>query len=167
MFRSPCTFLVGLFCCLVSLSAQPVVDQSFTPPASYGGYDAAINNCCAFVAQTYTAGLTGTLAGVAIAVQSQSAFPLHVAIRTVASGITTNTILRDVTLTSNSAALSQLIQFPQLIQQIAGVQYAIVVNYLGAPPPGWSAEQGTWSGGNLNSRSLYAGGEDFESFDGV
>jgi hypothetical protein len=168
VFRFPCVSLVFLLCVVSFSSAQPVIDQSFTPPSSYGGFDASINACCAFVAQTYTAGLTGTLAGVSISVESQSAFPLHVAIRTVTSGLPTSKVLGDVILSSNSSQLSDLIEFRQLIPQVAGQQYAIVVNYLGAPPPEQSEEQGTWHGAtSLKFQGLYAGGADFSSVDGV
>src|ERR1051325_1397113 len=116
--------------------AQTVVDQSFTPsPANLG---ANINECCTFVAQTFTAGLTGTLAGVNIDVSSptNSPFPLHVAIHAVTiSGEPSSTILSETILSSNSAPLSLLITFPQVINIVAGERYAIVVSYQGAPPP--------------------------------
>ena len=40
-----------------------VIDQSFTSPTNAVS---AINECCAFIGQTYTAGLSGTLAGLAL-----------------------------------------------------------------------------------------------------
>lgn len=139
--------------------AQTVLDQSFTSPTNLG---ASINGCCAFIAQTFTAGLTGTLAGVNIDVSSpeNSTFPLHVAIHTVTSnGEPSSTILGETTLDSNSAPLSLLITFPQVINIVAGERYAIVVNYQGAPPPGANQFQGLWSGatGNVYTRGdLYA-----------
>jgi len=152
----------------LSAYAQPILDQSLTPPPSYGGYDASINSCCAYIAQTYTAGLTGTLAGVSISVESQSVHPLKVAIRTVSGGVPTTTILGDVTLGSSSATLSDLIVFPQLIPQTAGTQYAIVVNYVGAPPPAEGAEQGTWHGAiSTTFQDLYPAGANFGSFGGT
>jgi hypothetical protein len=130
-----------------------VIDQSFTLPTNAG---ASINECCRFIAQTFTAGVTGTLAGVNLDVGSSSSFPLHVAIRTVtASGTPSPTILGETTLDSSSAPLSQLITFPQTINLIVGVQYAIVVNYEGAPPPGPFQFQGIWSG---TAGDLYTGG---------
>lgn len=108
---------------------------------------ASINDCCKFIAQTFTAGLTGTLGGVNLDVGSVSSFPLHVAIRTVtASGVPSPAILGETTLGSSSAPLSLLITFPQTINTFAGVQYAIVVNYEGAPPPGPDQLQGVWEG---------------------
>jgi len=144
----------------LSSQAQSILDQSFTFPANLG---AAINECCAFIGQTYTAGVTGTLAGISIEVVSSSAFPLHVAIRTVAGGLPTTTVLGDVTLSSSSSALSQLIVFLQSIPQVAGVQYAIIVNYLGAPPTGGGQGQGSWGGATGNA---YAGGDLVISFNG-
>lgn len=55
-------------------------------------------------------------------------------------------ILGETTLGSSSAALSLLITFAQTINIFAGVQYAIVVNYEGAPPPGPDQLQGVWEG---------------------
>jgi hypothetical protein len=159
--------VIGLSFALLC-EAQLSLDQSFTSPANLG---ADINECCAFIGQTYTAGKTGVLTGVSVDVHSTSIFPLHVAIRTVAGGLPTTTILGEVTLGSNASGLSQVILFPQLIPQVAGVQYAIVVNYPGAPPEGAFQFQGIWSGstGNAYSRgdlvSSSDGGASF-SFDG-
>jgi len=140
--------------------AQFSLDQSFTPPFNLS---VGIDECCAFVAQTYTAGKTGTLAGVSVDVISTSAFRLHVAIRTVAGGLPTTTVLGDVTLSSNASGLSQIIVFPQSIPQVTGVQYAIVVNYAGTPPEGPGQDQGSWLG---NTGNGYAGGGLFFSSHG-
>jgi 6-phosphogluconolactonase (cycloisomerase 2 family) len=113
--------------------------------------------------ETYTAGLTGVLWGVSVDVRSTSSFPLHVAIRTVAGRLPTTTILGEVTLSSSASDLSQVIVFPQSIPQVAGVQYAIVVNYPGAPPEGPAHVQGLWDGATGN---LYSGGDLFLSSDG-
>ena len=94
--------------------AQLTLDQSFTSPANLG---ANINECCAFVGQTYTAGMTGVLSGVVVDVHSISIspniFPLHVAIRTVSGGVPTTTVLGEVTL--GASDLSQVIVFPESI----------------------------------------------------
>ena len=145
------------------ITPTTVIDQSFTSQTNFGGN---INECCKFVAQTFTAGLTGTLAGINLDVTSGSSFPLHVAIRTVtASGIPSPTILGETTLGSSSAPLSLLVTFPQTINIIAGVQYAIVVNYEGAPPPGPFQFQGIWSG---TVGDFYPGGRGYASVsDGI
>src|SRR5262249_8251980 len=134
--------------------AQAILDESFNGPTNLA---AAINECCAFVGQTYTAQVTGVLTGISIDVSlSASSFPLHVAIRSVSGGVPTATILGDVTLSSNTSTLPQLIVFPQLIPQVAGVRYAIVVNYQGAPPEGAGHQQGLWNGATGNG---YPGGD--------
>jgi len=160
--------IIGLTASL-PCEAQLTLDQSFTAATNLGS---DINECCAFVGQTYTAGRTGVLTGVSVDVGSPwaSKFPLHVAIRTVAGGLPTTTILGETTLTTNAAGLSQVIVFPQTIPQVAGAQYAIVVNYQGAPPEGAGQAQGEWygAGGNGYTRGdLVAssdGGATFEFF---
>ena len=146
------------------LLAQPVIDQSFTSPHNASVF---INECCTFVAQTFTAGVSGTLDGVNIDVASNNnTYPLHVAIHTVTiSGEPSSTILGDTTLSPNSAPPSLLITFPQLINIAAGVQYAIVVNYQGAPSADVGQTQGAWYGaaGNYN---YYPGGDVYGSVDG-
>jgi hypothetical protein len=136
-------------------SSSVVLDQSFTFPPGLG---VGINGCCRFVAQTFTAGLSGTLYGVNIDVDSVtvSPFPLHVEIRTVGpNGEPSSTILGETTLASSTAPLSLLITFPQTIEITAGVQYAIVVSFEGAPPPGPEQVQGVWLGSYSNP---YPGG---------
>jgi hypothetical protein len=145
-------------------NAIPSLDQSFTTP---GDLAAVINDCCAFVAQTYTAGLSGTLAAVAIDVQSLSSspgFPLHVAVRGVTGETPNSLILGETTLSSSSAPLSLLIAFSQAIEQVAGEQYALAVNYVGAPPPGAFQSQGVWIGSDGN---FYTGGDTFVSLNGT
>jgi hypothetical protein len=52
-----------------------------------------------------------------------------------------------------------------VIPIVAGVQYAIVVNYEGAPPPGPGQFQGGWAGASGNQ---YPGGAAYASFlDGI
>jgi hypothetical protein len=58
-----------------------------------------------------------------------------------------------------------LITFPQAINIVAGVQYAIVVNYQGAPPPGAYQVQGSWYGAAGNY-DYYPGGNSYGSIDG-
>lgn len=137
--------------------AQPTLDQSFTAPANLS---ANINECCRYIAQTFTAGLSGTLAGIAIDIQSTSAFPLHVAIRDVTGNVPGKAILGETTLSTSSTSLSQMISFPQTIAIVAGQRYAIVVDYPDAPPPGAGQGEGVWIGATGDP---YAGGEQSES----
>jgi hypothetical protein len=130
----------------VPAEATPVLDQSFT---SGDDLVAIINEGCKFVAQTFTAGLTGTLSGINIDVasyNSQVSYPLRVTIRTVRHRRPTSTVLGVVALRRNNAPLSRLITFPQAIEVSAGAKYAIVVNYKGAPPPGPGQGLGYWRG---------------------
>jgi hypothetical protein len=142
-----------------------VIDQSSISKNNLASY---INECCKFVAQTFTAGMTGTLAGITIDVKSipNSKFHLHVAIRTVTtSGMPSPTILGETTLNSGSSPISQFISFPQSIHFIAGDQYAIVVNYENAPPAGKGQGQGIWLGA---TRDTYSGGNLYTSIsDGI
>ncbi|MCI0553950.1 MAG: T9SS type A sorting domain-containing protein [Anaerolineae bacterium] len=151
--------VVLLFAVLSPVTAQTLLDQSFTSPLNLG---AVINVCCKFAAQTFTAELTGTLAGVNINVEFGGSIPLHVAIRTVTGGVPSPTILGETTLSSSSAPLSLLITFPQTINIVAGTQYAIVLDYEGAPPGQF---QGTWTGA---VGDLYTGGDLYFSLtDGI
>jgi hypothetical protein len=137
-----------------------IVDQSFTPPVDE--FD-LINDCCAFTGETYTAGLTGALAGVSLDVSeySQYNFPLDVQIRTVCGGLPTTTILGETTTTAFSS--NNVIVFPQAISQVAGVQYAIVVDFLGAAPEGPGQGVGSWAGatGNLYPGGMIVSSEDY------
>ena len=133
-----------------------VIDQSFTQGSDLG---TTINDCCAYVAQTYTAGLTGMLAAVAVDIADFGEhLPLDVEIRTVVNGLPTTTILGATTAMNYS--LSDIIAFNQDIPQVSGTKYAIVVHFDGAPTPPHA--EGIWSGATGN---LYAGGDDVLSFD--
>ena len=147
------------------IPATTVIDQSSISETNFGG---GINDCCKYIAQTFTAGVTGTLAGVAIDVISSptNSLRLHVAIRTVtARGMPSPMILGETTLRSGNAPLSLVITFPQVITIIAGDQYAIVVNYQGALPAGKGKSLGMWSGA---SGDTYPLGKNFASVsDGI
>lgn len=141
------------------IARADTIDQSFTPGVNLS---ASINDCCAFIGQTYTAGLTGTLAGVSVDVGESGGFnfPLNVQIRSVVGALPTTTILGQTSTTAFS--LNDVITFAQSIDQVAGTQYAIVVSFLGAPPaPGVGT--GFWGGATGN---LYPGGDSVLSFDG-
>jgi hypothetical protein len=64
-----------------------------------------------------------------------------------------------VTLATDEASLATLIQFPQNIRQVKGVQYAIVVNYQNAPPSGADQWMGMWNGamGRLGGGEMFSG----------
>jgi hypothetical protein len=126
---------------------------------------AMINEGARFVGQTYTAGHTGTLSGVAISVMAiKSKLPLRVSIRDTVAGLPGNAILGTTTLAGAESPLTSIIQFSPPVAQLKGQQYAIVVDYPDAPPIGGGQAQGVWSGTTTN---CYSGGSDLSSEDGV
>ena len=136
---------------------EPVVDQSVRGP---GGLAALINEGCRFVGQTYTAGVTGVLYGVAIDVKyAFSGYPLRVALRRAVGGLPEASSLTEITLTSDSSSMDTFVLFPQTIPQKAGETYAIVVDYPSAPPAGPNQATGVWTGENPPSGGdVYPGG---------
>lgn len=140
-------------------AAAPRLDQSFTSPSNL---TSAMNDCCAYIGQTFTAGRNGMLSGVSIDVAGQAtSLPLRVAIRVVdSSGFPSSTVLGETVLDSSSSPLTRVITFPRKIRVRAGTQYAIVVNYQGAPPP--PSTLGTWDGATGDA---YPRGSALQSFD--
>ena len=70
---------------------------------------ASINECCRYVAQTFTAGISGALAGVNLRIENGGTARtsrLRVAIRRVANGLPTTDVLDEVVLDANNAPLS-------------------------------------------------------------
>jgi hypothetical protein len=152
---------MGFFMVLGSAktSFSLILDQSFTYPTDLG---CIINDCCPFIAQTFTAGLTGALAGVSVDIigNRNSPYNLNIAIYSVdSSGVPTWTVLGSTDLNSNSAKLSELITFQETINITVDVQYAIVANYPGAP----QFFGGSWQGASAN---YYGGGQIFGDFRG-
>ena len=148
---------------LVAAAAQSwataaVLDQSFTGANSAR---LVINDSAASVAQTFTAGVSGTLTWVNIDIYSYwepSYVPLHVTIHGVTDGSPNNTILGERILTGVSGiSLDQPIGFAQTIPVTAGLQYAIVVDYWAEYPSGRAL--GAWQGSSVDG---YAGGMAFE-----
>jgi len=99
--------------------------------------------------------MNGTLKGVSINVISE--YPhlakLRVSINSVDNGLPTLNVLVSKNLSSGDSSISEIINFPQGIPVIEGVQYAIVVSYINT-----SVGQllGYWTGDINNS---YMGGE--------
>jgi hypothetical protein len=129
LVSTACAVILLLCAPVKAAPPPPVLDQSFTSPSGGAGI---INECCSFVAQTFTAGRDGVLAGVNIetydATVTEPDAPLRVAIRDVVNGAPGQTILAETVLPSETVPLSQLITFPQMVQLRSGVRYAIVVN---------------------------------------
>jgi hypothetical protein len=131
-------------------------------PESLGMF---INDGGRFAGQVYTASRTGTLSGVQISVKaSGSGYRLRVAIRQVADGVPTRVVLGDTLLATSDSPFDSLVQFSRAIEQVAGRQYAIVVDYPDAPKSG--AITGFWKGALADS-NCYAGGNDVFGEDGT
>jgi parallel beta-helix repeat protein len=138
----------------------PEVDQSFTSPSDL---DAVINDCCNFVAQTFTAGRDGSLAGVNVDIQDANEppedGPLRVTIRNTRHGLPGQRVLATKVLESQHAPLSRLITFPQQPLIHSGVRYAIVVN-LENPSPSDRANWVGATGDRYPRGDLCLGGDD-------
>jgi hypothetical protein len=139
------SLVMMFFSVVLSLTTQnsraAILDQSFTQP---GGASAFVNEAFAFVAQTYTAQLSGTLAGVSVDIDSVAGFPLRVTIRSVVNGLPGGDILGETILPMSSAGIGDIIVFDERIPQQNGVQYAISVDYPGEPGPAGLAHR--WDG---------------------
>jgi hypothetical protein len=135
-----------------SAAMQGEVDQEFAAPVDAG---ASINDGFRYVAQTYTAGVSGWLSGVSLDVTPGGTFPLRVSIHETRNGIPKPRALASSVLTTTGADFSQIIELPCHVAQLAGHGYAIVVDYPSAPLPGPSNGQGTWQGA---TGDLYASG---------
>jgi hypothetical protein len=157
------SFAAIAFCiaggCASLSHAVPVRDQSVTEPFNATAF---INEGFPLVAQIYTAGVSGTLAAVNVNVTSNAGFPLRVSVRSVVDGLPTTTVLGEVLLSEGSAPLSLAVRFGDSIAQIAGEQYALVVDYPTQPSPAGLVN--FWSGA---SDDVYAGGVAAASVDGV
>ena len=119
------------------------------------------------IAQTFTAGLSGILAGINLDVRRNTIsnpgiFTLHIAIHTTENDNPTSTVLGETSISSGEAPFTQLITFPQKIYVASGVKYAIVVNYEEPLPP--TGYVGMLIGSSNND---YTKGEFLYSLDGT
>lgn len=105
--------------------ATPVLDQSYICTVSCGGVGFGTQ----FAAQTFTAGLSGTLSEVNISfLVFNGPGPVDVAIRDVAGGVPGSNILGSTTFLTSSLSMTDPITFPQTVNILAGSAYAIVVH---------------------------------------
>ena len=138
-------------------AGAPELDQSFTSGRDSEGL---INECCNFIAQTFTAGRSGTLAAVNVDVfndDGRFTAPLRVSVRNTQGGLPGQTVLATTVVNSEDVPLSRLISFPQQPQIHSGVRYAIVVNLenpQGRDTAGWIGATG----------NRYARGDECASF---
>lgn len=165
-----CATLGGIFLITFGYSlplkaGQSKLDQQYANQSN--NLIALINEGFTYVGQTYTASQTGCLGVVSIDVRKGSeveAYPLRVAIYDVVAGTPTSQILGQTVLKSSSSSLSDLVTFPKCIGQVAGDQYAVVVNYVGAPSSGAGQVLGSWTG---STTSPYSGGASVFSNDTI
>jgi hypothetical protein len=137
------------------------LDQSFTTgdDLSDGLYGKP-----ALMAQSYTAGISGTLQGVAIDVTAID--PTQVAriqIEAITNGQPSNVVLGQARAASGGdLAITTVIPFTTTIAQVAGQKYAILVDYPDAPPFVNGIENtASWNGSDGN---LYPAGTLFTTF---
>ena len=129
------------------------------------GFSALLGSRPKWLAQTFTAGLSGTLAGVNISIATPQDYSLTVAILSTSDGVPTSNILGETTIAGVGAAtgipmapISELITFPQVIDIVAGVKYAIGVTFV------TDQGSGRWWGAQETG---YSGGEQYRSSDGT
>jgi len=147
--------------CAPSPTAQ--LDQSFTTPSdlSAGLYGLPVSE-----AQSYTAGISGTLQGVAIDVTAvDPTLVARIRIETVSGGIPTNVVLGQARASGGgNLSVNTVIPFSTPIPQVAGQQYAILVDYPEAPPfQDGIIETADWNGATGNA---YPAGTLLSTFDG-
>jgi len=131
---------------------EAIVDQSFAPPPLDLG--ASLNDGFRFAAQTFTAAVDGSLTAVSVEILSDSEVPFHIGIRAVSNGLPGAVNLAEGTATTVVSTLADRIALSAPVRQRAGQQFAIVVDYPDASPPG----HGTWSGatGDLYGAGTFA-----------
>ena len=147
--------------CTAGKTAQ--LDQSFTSASdlSDGLYGRPV-----LMAQSYTAGVSGTLQGVTLDVTAIDPTKLaRIQIEAVtAAGLPSNTVLGQARASSGgNLDLNTVIPFTTAIPQIAGQRYAIIVDYPEAPTfMDGIQNTASWNGSDGNA---YAAGTLLSSFD--
>ncbi len=139
------------------------LDQSFTSPSdlSDGIYGQPV-----LMGQSYTAGLTGTLQGVAIDVTAlDPTLVARIQIEAISGGEPSNIVLAQARAPhAGDLSIDTVIPIPGSVAQVAGRQYAILVDYPEAPPFADGAQNvASWNGATGNA---YAAGTMFSTFDG-
>lgn len=135
-----------------TVDRRVVVDQRCTEPHDLG---AAINEGDRYVAQTYTARVTGRLIGVNVSIwlvrradDGQPVHPGHPLRITICGvqGAYPGEALADAALETGEVHIDDLVEFETPPAQVAGARYAIVADYPTAPPHGAGKCVGVWSG---------------------
>ncbi len=137
-------------------------DQSFTSPSdlSDGLYGHPV-----LMAQSYTAGLTGTLQGVAIDVTALDRTQVaRIQIEAISDGEPSNIVLAQARAPhAGDLSIDTVIPIPGGVPQLAGHQYAILVDYPDAPAfSDGIPNTASWNGATGNA---YPAGTMFATFD--
>jgi hypothetical protein len=144
-------------------SSTAELDQSFTrgnDDLSDGLYGKP-----ALMAQSYTAGISGTLQGVAIDVTAIDTTQVaRLQIEAMVGGLPSNVVLGQARAArGGDLSINTVIPFSTRIAQVAGQQYAILVDYPDAPPFVDGIENtASWNGSTGN---LYPAGTLLSTFD--
>jgi len=139
------------------------LDQSFTVGAN--DLSAGLYGRPVFEAQSYTAGITGTLQGVAIDVSViDPTLVARIQIEAIVGGIPSNVVLGTARAPhAGDLSINTVIPFSTSIAQVAGQQYAILVDYPEAPPFFNGIENtASWNGADGNG---YPAGTLLSTFD--
>ncbi len=145
-------------------SAATLLDQSFIRE-SKGNLYMLLNECCKYVAQTFTAGITGKLDSVRVDIKASpsSESKLRISIWSTDNGIPKNQ-MTSTTLNSDSSLPTNKILFPTNINLQSGMIYALVADYTNAPSPGVDQHRGYWTGEVGNQ---YLGGNMLAYYDDI
>jgi hypothetical protein len=139
------------------------LDQSF--PLGNNDLSSGLYGKPVFEAQSYTAGITGTLQGVSIDVTAIDVNQVaRIQIEAVVNGIPNNVVLGSTRAPrGGDLSISTVIPFSTAIPQVAGQQYAILVDYPDAPPFFNGIENtASWNG---STGDLYTRGTLLSTFD--
>jgi len=145
-------------------SSDAVVDQALVTP---GGVTAGVYGPGSVMTQSFTAGITGSLIGASIALDAWNlTYKARIQVRTVVDGHPSDVVLGEGRAPSGGdVSINTVIEFASPIAQVAGEQYALVVDYPDAPPFVNNASPvADWIGNQ--DPSSYAGGRLAYSNDG-
>lgn len=130
-----------------------ILDQKFDEVKS-SNLGCSINEGFPYVGQIFTAGKTGSLAAVSVAIRSKRSmnpkqkfnfYKLKISIFNVENGFPKEELV-SVLLDRDESSISEIIELPTLIPQKEGDQFAILANYPDGTRHGAGQSLATWSG---------------------
>lgn len=146
--------------CTAPKTAQ--LDQSFTSP---GGLSDGLYGKPVLMAQSYTASVSGTLQGVSLDVTAMDVTKVaRIQIEAISNGVPSNVVLGQARAAAGGdLSLNTVIPFTTAIPQVAGQQYAILVDYPEAAPfVDGIQNTASWNGAGDNA---YTAGTLYSTFD--